>query len=293
MLLIADSGSTKTDWAIVTGASQPVVLNTQGINPVHQSREEIVRILREEFVSLMASNPEVQKLRSSAILTPEFPLAVYFYGSGIRPEMESLMTVLLSETFPQAQTIEAHSDLLGAARALCGRNEGIASILGTGANSCLYDGKTIVKHTPALGYILGDEGSGAVLGKRFIHDLYGGILSDKIREAFEAETKLNLAEIIKRVYRQPLANRFLASLSEFITNHLDEPEVRGVVVQNLVDFLRYHISPYNRQDLLVSFVGSIAWHYQDELREAAERLGFRLGTVLKTPLAGLIRYHQV
>ena len=293
MLLIADSGSTKTDWAIVTGASQPVVLNTQGINPVHQSREEIVRILREEFVSLMASNPEVQKLRSSAILTPEFPLAVYFYGSGIRPEMESLMTVLLSETFPQAQAIEAHSDLLGAARALCGRNEGIASILGTGANSCLYDGKTIVKHTPALGYILGDEGSGAVLGKRFIHDLYGGILSDKIREAFEAETKLNLAEIIKRVYRQPLANRFLASLSEFITNHLDEPEVRGVVVQSLVDFLRYHISPYNRQDLPVSFVGSIAWHYQDELREAAERLGFRLGTVLKTPLAGLIRYHQV
>lgn len=292
MFLIADSGSTKTDWAIVTGASQPVVLNTQGINPVHQSREEIVRILREEFVSLMASNPEVQKLRSSAILTPQFPLAVYFYGSGIRPEMESLMTVLLRETFPQAQTIEAHSDLLGAARALCGRNEGIASILGTGANSCLYDGKDIVEHTPALGYILGDEGSGAVLGKRFIHDLYGGLLSDNIRVMFEKETKLNLAEIIKRVYRQPLANRFLASLSEFITNHLDEPEVRNVVIQNLIDFLRYHINPYHRQDLPVSFVGSIAWHYQDELREAADRLNYKLGTVLKTPLAGLIRYHQ-
>ena len=273
MILIADSGSTKTDWAIVTGASQPVVLNTQGINPVHQSREEIVRILREEFVSLMASNPEVQKLRSSAILTPQFPLAVYFYGSGIRPEMETLMTVLLRETFPQAQIVEAHSDLLGAARALCGRNEGIASILGTG-------------------YILGDEGSGAVLGKRFIHDLYGGILSDNIRETFEKETKLTLAEIIKRVYRQPLANRFLASLSEFITNHLDDSEVRGVVVQNFIDFLRYHISPYCRQDLPVSFVGSVAWYYQDELREAAERLGYKLGTVLKTPLAGLIRYHQ-
>ena len=241
MILIADSGSTKTDWAIVTGASQPVVLNTQGINPVHQSREEIVRILREEFVSLMASNPEVQKLRSSAILTPQFPLAVYFYGSGVRPEMETLMTVLLRETFPQAQIVEAHSDLLGAARALCGRYEGIASILGTGANSCLYDGKAIVEHTPALGYILGDEGSGAVLGKRFIHDLYGGILSDNIRETFEKETKLTLAEIIKRVYRQPLANRFLASLSEFITNHLDDSEVRGVVVQNFIDFLRYHI----------------------------------------------------
>ena len=293
MILIADSGSTKTDWAIVTGASQPVVLNTQGINPVHQSREEIVRILREEFVSLMASNPEVQKLRSSAILTPQFPLAVYFYGSGVRPEMETLMTVLLRETFPQAQIVEAHSDLLGAARALCGRNEGIASILGTGANSCLYDGKAIVEHTPALGYILGDEGSGAVLGKRFIHDLYGGILSDNIRETFEKETKLTLAEIIKRVYRQPLANRFLASLSEFITNHLDDSEVRGVVVQNFIDFLRYHISPYCRQDLPVSFVGSVAWYYQDELNEAAERLGYKLGTVLKTPLAGLIRYHQI
>lgn len=293
MILIADSGSTKTDWAIVTGASQPVVLNTQGINPVHQSREEIVRILREEFVSLMASNPEVQKLRSSAILTPQFPLAVYFYGSGIRPEMETLMTVLLRETFPQAQIVEAHSDLLGAARALCGRNEGIASILGTGANSCLYDGKAIVEHTPALGYILGDEGSGAVLGKRFIHDLYGGILSDNIRETFEKETKLTLAEIIKRVYRQPLANRFLASLSEFITNHLDDSEVRGVVVQNFIDFLRYHISPYCRQDLPVSFVGSVAWYYKDELHEAAEHLGYKLGTVLKTPLAGLIRYHQI
>ena len=293
MILIADSGSTKTDWAIVTGASQPVVLNTQGINPVHQSREEIVRILREEFVSLMASNPEVQKLRSSAILTPQFPLAVYFYVSGIRPEMETLMTVLLRETFPQAQIVEAHSDLLGAARALCGRNEGIASILGTGANSCLYDGKAIVEHTPALGYILGDEGSGAVLGKRFIHDLYGGILSDNIREIFEKETKLTLAEIIKRVYRQPLANRFLASLSEFITNHLDDSEVRGVVVQNFIDFLRYHISPYCRQDLPVSFVGSVAWYYKDELHEAAERLGYKLGTVLKTPLAGLIRYHQI
>ena len=117
-------------------------------------------------------------------------------------------------------------------------------------------------------------------------------MSDNIRETFEKETKLTLAEIIKRVYRQPLANRFLASLSEFITNHLDDSEVRGVVVQNFIDFLRYHISPYCRQDLPVSFVGSVAWYYQDELREAAERLGYKLGTVLKTPLAGLIRYHQ-
>ena len=292
MILIADSGSTKTDWAIVTGASQPVVLNTQGINPVHQSREEIVQIVREEFVGAMGSNPEVQKLRSSAILTPEFPMAVYFYGSGIRPELEPLMTSLLQETFPQASVVEAHSDLLGAARALCGHNYGVASILGTGANSCLYDGNGVLQHTPALGYILGDEGSGAVLGKRFIHDLYGGKLSEEIKAVFEKEMRLNLAEIIKRVYRQPLANRFLASLSEFISNHLDDAGVRAVVVENFVDFLRYHIQPYNRPDLPVSFVGSVAWHYQDELREAADRLNFHLGSILKTPLAGLVRYHK-
>ena len=293
MILIADSGSTKTDWAIVTSASQPVVLNTQGINPVHQSREEIVRMLRDEFIGAMGSKSEVQKLRSSAILAPDFPMAVYFYGSGVRPEMESFMTSLLQETFPQANVIEAHSDLLGAARALCGHSYGIAGILGTGANSCLYDGNTIVQHTPALGYILGDEGSGSVLGKRFIHDLYGGKLSEEIKAAFEKETRLNLAEIIKRVYRQPLANRFLASLSEFIGNHLDDAGVKAVVIDNFVDFLRYHIQPYNRPDLPVSFVGSVAWHYQDELREAAERLDFRLGTVLKTPLAGLVRYHKL
>ena len=292
MILIADSGSTKTDWAIVIGNTQPVVIQTQGINPVHQSREQIVQILREEFVGVMGSTPEVQKLRSAAILTPEFPMAVYFYGSGVRPEMEPLMRSLLRETFPQASVIEAHSDLLGAARALCGRSEGIASILGTGANSCLYDGQTIVSHMPALGYILGDEGSGAVLGKRFIHDLYGGILSDDIKAVFERETKLSLADIIRRVYREPLANRFLASLSEFISRHLDDPGVRAVVVRNFEDFLRLHIKSYRRSDLPVSFVGSVAFHYQDELREAADNLNFHVGTILKTPMAGLIRYHN-
>lgn len=293
MILIADSGSTKTDWAIVIGGTQPVVIKTQGINPVHQSREQIVQILREEFVGAMGSTPEVQRLRSSAILTPDFPLAVYFYGSGVRPEMEPLMRSLLRETFPQASVVEAHSDLLGAARALCGHSEGIAGILGTGANSCLYDGKAIVSHMPALGYILGDEGSGAVLGKRFIHDLYGGLLSDDIRQTFEKETRLSLAEIIRRVYREPLPNRFLASLSEFISAHLDDAGVHAVVVRNFEDFLRLHIKSYQRQDLPVSFVGSVAFHYQDELRQAADNLNFHVGTILKTPLAGLIRYHSV
>ena len=277
MILIADSGSTKTEWALI---DQETVVRyyTQGINPVHQKRDAILRILREELLSSLEAG-EVN--------------SVFFYGSGVRPELEAPMADVLREAFPKAEIVEAHSDLLGAARALYGYNYGIASILGTGANSCLYDGNGIIQHTPALGYILGDEGSGSVLGKRFIHDLYGGKLSEEIKTMFEKETRLNLPEIIKRVYRQPLANRFLASLSEFIGNHLDDAGVRAVVIDNFVDFLRYHIQPYNRPDLPVSFVGSVAWHYQDELREAAERLNFQLGTVLKTPLAGLVRYHKL
>lgn len=292
MILIADSGSTKTDWAIVTGASQPVVLNTQGINPVHQSREEIVQIVREEFVGAMGSNPEVQKLRSSAILTPEFPMAVYFYGSGIRPELESLMTSLLQETFPQASVVEAHSDLLGAARALCGHNYGIASILGTGANSCLYNGERIVMNTPAMGYVLGDEGSGAALGKRLLHDLYKGVLSEEIVSGFEAETGLSLPEIIDKVYRQPLPNRFLASLSEYVHGHMaDWLELRRLVMDNFADFFRFNIAPYQRRDLSVSFVGSLAYHYHAELHEVARSMGYTVGAVTRSPIEGLVRYH--
>lgn len=275
MILIADSGSTKTDWVIVTSTAQPVVINTQGINPVHQSREQIVSIIRDELQNRVGAE------------------AVYFYGSGIRPEMEKTMRDILEEMFPQAMTVEVHSDLLGAARALCGHEYGIASILGTGANSCLYDGEKIVEHTPALGYILGDEGSGAALGKRFLHDLYGGKLSEEIKTTFEKDMHLDLAEIINRVYRQPLANRFLASLSVFISNHREDKGVHEVLVNNFVDFLNYHIAPYNRRDLPVSFIGSIAWHYQEELQEAAQRAGFTIGTILKSPIEGLLRYHKI
>ena len=291
MILIADSGSTKTDWAIVTSTAQPVVINTQGINPVHQSREEIVKILSDEFQSRMSDNTDVRQLKSSGVLTPEFPLAVYFYGSGVRPEKEAQMEQLLREVFPQAITVEAHSDLLGAARALCGRKEGIACILGTGANSCLYDGKEIVSHTPALGYIIGDEGSGAVLGKRLIHDLYGGILEKELVEMFEQETGLTLPKIIDRVYRQPLANRWLASLSEFIGRHLEFTGLQNLVEECFTDFLTYHVEPYEHKNLPVSFVGSVAWHYQDLLRDAAEDMYYKVGNILQSPLGGLVGYH--
>ena len=153
MILIADSGSTKTDWALQSASGSIERFHTQGINPFHQDRSVIAEILRQELLPQL----DLETISN-----------VFFYGSGVRPEQEPVMISLLQEAFPYAKQIEAHSDLLGSARALCGHNYGIASILGTGANSCLYDGETIIQNTPALGYILGDEGSGGVMGKLFI-----------------------------------------------------------------------------------------------------------------------------
>ena len=284
LTLIADSGSTKTDWAL-TGidpsprrVSAATRFHTQGINPIHQSDNEIRQILHQELLPYLS----IENISH-----------VYFYGSGVRPEKEAPMAQLLREMFSCAEVVEAHSDLLGAARALCGHNYGIASILGTGANSCLYDGKNILQHTPALGYILGDEGSGAVMGKRFLHDLYCGLLSEDLKAEFEKKTKLSLPEIINRVYRQPLANRFLASLTEFIHDHLSDPAVEDLVRQSFIDFIRIYIAPYEHQYLPLSFVGSIAHYFTDQLSEAVESEEYTLGTILHNPIEGLAEYHSV
>ena len=277
MILIADSGSTKTDWALIPppAVANASLFTSQGINPFHQDRSVITGILRQELL------PQ---------LNPEGVSCVFFYGSGVRPELEPVMASLLQEVFPQAKQVEAHSDLLGAARALCGHNYGIASILGTGANSCLYDGKAIIQNTPALGYILGDEGSGGVLGKHFLHELYKGVLSDNIRSEFGQEYGLTMADVIQRVYREPMPNRFLASLAPFIHRHLSDDAVNQIVINNFRDFFRYNIRPYGHPEIPVSCVGSVAWYFRDQLAEAADAEGFTLGTILRSPIEGLIEF---
>ena len=275
MKLIADSGGTKTDWVLTdeTGIVQRV--QTQGINPFHQSEEDILAILHEVNCQLSTLNCQLS-----------------FYGSGVRPELEPVVVSLLLKAFPLAATVEAHSDLLGAARAVCGCAEGIACILGTGANSGLYDGRQIVRNTLPLGYVLGDEGSGAVLGIRFLNALYKGFMSSVLVSEFEKDMSMTVADVIARVYRQPMANRFLASLSPFISRHLDNPQVRQLVVDNFRDFFRRNLVQYQRQDLPVGFVGSIAWHYAEQLKEAAASEGFRVGQILQSPMDGLIAYHR-
>ena len=278
-ILIADSGSTKTDWVCFQPGSEApqIEVHIVGLNTFHVSDNEILSVFNHELL------PQLGDTKVEA---------VYFYGSGVRPEVEDRMEGLIRQVFPSAHTVEAHSDLLGACRALCGGQSGIACILGTGANSCVYDGKEIVHNTPALGYILGDEGSCAVLGEHLLHDLYTGVLSQNIKADFERETGMQLSEIINKVYRQPQANRFLASLSEFIHRHLDDEGIRQLVYTTFNDFCSYHLSRYGRRDLPVSFVGSIAWYYQEQLKLILQMQNYEVGTIMQSPLQGLVAYHS-
>lgn len=277
MKLIADSGSTKTDWAAI--APNGTIVGTQksdGINPIHQSPDDIKAVLNQ-------LEPWAHEIEE-----------IHFYGSGLRQEKQLPMQELLASYFQVEQTkVEAQSDLLGAARALCGCEEGIACILGTGANSCLYDGAQIVQNTPALGYILGDEGSGAVLGKRLLNGIYKGALPAAVKTLFEQELQLTLADVIERVYRSKLPNRWLASLSTFIYKHKDTyPELSQLVVDCLHDFICRNLLPYQRTDLPVSAVGSVAWYYQTELTRAASLEGLRMGKIIQSPISGLVDYHS-
>lgn len=269
-ILIADSGSTKTDWVL-----DGKCVHTQGINPFHQDEETIRGILKEELLpNLKSQISNIQSIR--------------FYGSGVRPELEEKMQCLLAEAFPHATDIEAHGDLLGACIALCGNHEGIACILGTGANSCLYDGQHIVMNTPPLGYILGDEGSGAVLGIRFLNALYKNRLPENMKTAFEAHTAIQMPQVIERVYRQPMPNRWLASLSTFIHEYISEPAVEQLVVDNFRQFIVKNIAPYHRPDLPINAVGSIAFYYKDQLGAAVKAEGYTLGKVVRSPLDALV-----
>ena len=277
MILIADSGSTKTDWAVVDNGRQVVAMSTQGINPFHQDAENIATVIEEELLPKMGN------------IEPE---GIFFYGSGCREDKVEMMCGILGKAFPQCARIEAQGDLLAAARSVCGEREGIACIMGTGANSCLYDGNRVVENTPPLGYILGDEGSGAVLGKLFVNALFKGQLPSELKDEWLEETGLSLNIIINKVYREPLANRFLASTSRFIHQHLSVEPLERMVVYNFREHFRRNVNQYGRKDLTVGAIGSVAYYYREQLQKAATVEGYTLGKVMRSPMDGLVRYHS-
>lgn len=272
MVLIADSGSTKCTWIASDGARTTNV-RTQGINAVQHSAEQI----REALAEL----PPCDGVTS-----------VRFYGAGC------------GETFPEAseklrRELEAHfgttditveSDLLGAARALWGHGEGIACILGTGSNSCYYDGVRIVRNTPPLGWVLGDEGSGTYIGRQLVGNLLKGLCDESLRRLFFEEERLDYDEIIRRVYREGMANRFLASFTRFVARHIDRPELDELVCEAFRAFVRRNLAHYPA-DAEVSALGGVACHFERQLRHVLATEGLRAGRIVETPDEGLLNYH--
>ncbi len=277
MILIADSGSTKTDWRILDGQEKITQAKTVGINPYHQTEEEIARLLTEELLPQIA--PEIQQ--------------VYFYGAGCTGEaVIQQVKRAFAAVFPGAD-VWVHSDLFAAARALCGHEPGIACILGTGSNSCLYDGKEIIDHIPALGYILGDEGSASYLGRELLNRFLKRDMPEPLRQHFEKRYQVTQAEALENVYQKPQANRYIAGFSRFAFHHLNHPYIARIVYDGFKTFFERNICRYeNYQQYKVHFTGSVAFYYGNLLRQVANDQGVVLQNILESPIAGLTLFHQ-
>jgi len=274
-ILIADSGATKTDWCVSKQGEIVHRFTGKGISPIYQTEDEIAREIGQNVYPLLNDRPIN---------------AVYFYGSGCIPEKEDIVRRAIHRYFP-VQPIAVYSDLIAAAHALCGHNVGIACILGTGSNSCEWDGERIVNHIPPLGFILGDEGSGAVLGKRLISDALKNRLSAGLKEKLLDRYGLDQAAIIDKVYRQPFPSRFLAGFSPFILEHIYDESIRNIVDSCFSDFFERNVMHYDFRKNKVNFVGSIAFHYAPYLKEVAAKKGTTIGKIIASPMEGLIEYY--
>ena len=271
-ILIADGGSTKIDWTVVSGISQKT-FRSPGINPVLWDIGKIEQMLQEGLPHEILSDVE----------------SVYFYGAGCLGRSAEKMQEALMRVVAHDAEIEVESDLLGAARALFGNERGIACILGTGSNSALYDGKEIISNIHPLGYILGDEGSGASMGKHFLNALYKGRLPESLREDFETETGLTYDDVIDHVYRQPMANKFLASLVIFVSKR--RKECAELLNEEFDNFIEKDILPYNHCELPVGIVGGVGYEFYEELKEIFLRHRLKLNKVVAKPMENLVDYH--
>ncbi|MDR1543985.1 MAG: ATPase [Prevotellaceae bacterium] len=275
MKIVTDSGSTKCDWAVFDENALQII-NTQGFNPFFCTSEQIVSVLKKRLL------PKI-----SAEITD-----IFFYGAGCRIEKCNVISTALFALFPQAK-IEVQSDLLGASRALFGNEAGIACILGTGSNSGFYDRKTIVKNVTPLGYILGDEGSGANLGKRFLSDCLKNQLPEKLTQKFFKTYKISVPQIMENVYNQPLANRFLAQFVPFLKENIAEVSIYNLVFDAFTDFFTLNVIQYaDYQQYNVSFCGSVAHHFSDVLKAAAIEKNISIGKIIASPIENLIAYHS-
>ncbi len=279
MLLVADSGSSKADWVYYASDAATYEVNSIGVNPNLHSESQI----REAFRDVC---PQA--------VDPADVCWIYFYGSGVWDGVRANRIVnSLRLYYPNAE-IEIYHDLLGAARAMCGTDPGVACILGTGSNSCLYDGSEVIDNVTNLGWLVGDEGSGVDLGKRLVRAYSYRELTGGLRAEFEDETGHNKLSIAEGLYSGASPNRFLASFSPFIHNHRDEPVIHNLVLDSFGEFLRKHVLKYDgARELPIHFVGSVAYHYSALLAEACKAEGLHMGRVQKKPIGPLVEFHRL
>jgi len=275
MILIADSGTTKTDWCLIGDQEALEKVVTSGINPFYQEAENISTILQKEFTS-------IKKFK-----------AIYFYGTGcINQEKKDIVKKGLLNVF-EAEEIFIGSDLQAAAHSLCQDQPGFACILGTGSNSCYYDGSEIVTNVSPLGFILGDEGSGAVLGKKLIGDVLKKQLPQSLINDFFESYNTTAAEILENVYKKPFPSRYLANYTKFLSENINHPEIENIVISSFREFLTRNLLQYPGVERTpIHFTGSIAFHFEVQLRKAIEEQHLILGNIERAPMNGLIRYHN-
>lgn len=276
MIILADGGSTKVDWRLVEHNKEIKQVYTKGANPFFRSREEISEEIRTSVMPVINGyNIE----------------AVHFFGAGCAtPEKNNIVRDAIADNI-NATDIDVNSDLLAAAKGLCGDQKGIACIIGTGSNSCFYDGKNIVDNVSPLGYILGDEGSGAVIGKLFLGACLKNQLTPGLKEKFLKEYDLTPADILDKVYKQPMANRFLAGLSPFLLANIEDKSISDLIYNAFREFFIKNVMQYDYKNNVVHFTGSVAFHYQDILRKVGSDMNISIGNILQSPMEGLIQYY--
>jgi len=276
--LIADSGSTKTDW-VLKGPAGECSFQSAGINPFYQTAEEIIPVLEKEVVPNLLW--QVDK--------------IYFFGAGCADEQSSKPVFdALAKCIPAAKKIDIASDMLGAARGLCGREPGLACILGTGANNAFYDGKNIIRSIGSLGFWLGDEGSGSYLGKTLVVHFLQNELPEALHEKFGAEfPEVNRLSVLDNAYKKPYPNRYFASFSKFISENRAFPFVENMLKSAFLLFVQKYISKHPEAKYIpIHFTGSIAYYYQDILKEVLLSKNLKPGRILKSPLEGLLLYYS-
>ncbi len=276
-ILIADSGSTKCEWCLLDNGKKKKVI-TKGISPYFLNGNEIVALLQKELLLKLKQNT-IEK--------------IFFYGTGLKDNNNKrILHTSLQKIFTNAY-IEVQTDLLGAARALCKDEKGIACILGTGCNSCYYNGKKVIKNSPGLGYVLGDEGSGAYLGKKVLQHYLYNTFDEELMFAFDKKYNINADEILNHVYKQPQPNRYLASFAIFLAENRNHYMIENIIEDGLNDFFFTHLRKYHQSWLYpIHFTGSIAYGFKDVIASLCNSYEMELGNVIKQPIDGLIEYHN-